>query len=487
MVWTFFSLLVVFASGTIRPPHRKVARWGAGSREAVWSSVSERGIVDLVSSACVVATLTSGDVSFDSMRYWSVIDARGEVYFLARSGTTQSASRRARTSVFAKCRHTATTFTNKSCVTPAHRRYLPLVQKNSSWENAALNFAVVATESRVFGIGGEGGEGGDGDDFFGLPKSNESHRPRKSGASWFEAKDLREVLETGWSHIFKDRLSGTAKGCVETMSSHPKRLCKFDSQFSMVELKKTLLLYTRANVNASGGGRFAQVATVNATDRTFGPFQLLKFQENKNLSFSDATAGQHDLYTFLVNDNPARPGTLLALYPLVLHKKDAYLCLSVSRNGIKFSQPHPILHSETFAEGRPFDLPVDGFITDHTNKTIYLFVHANVQGVVHSKDGYPPHIVRFSINMEQLRLFTDRHLRALDEDDKKNQEVPRPPPPQTPQKQKVLLQLTTNKTLKIVVGDSPLFLIVRCLLLAALVVLLSRFLFRRHARIRRGG
>ena len=401
-------------SQVTKPPRRRPVRWTAARPEGEANALPVLE-PELLANPKVVATLVTGEKTFDSMRYWSIFDDNEGVTLIARSGNTASASRCIRTSVFQNCTPSLRRGT-EACVRLTSRRYLPS-RSASCGDNAATNLALYReSSSLVVGIGGEGGDG-PGESRRVLRYHQKPHNAtvgeRKSGATWFEATSLSEVLNSGWRLVSKDRLKGDAKGCVETMTSHPLKLCKFDSQFSIAPIGKELLLYTRANVNASGGGRYVQVTRINReNDISFSSFRLLRFLRGPPFFYDEENAGFHDAYNFLVNRNPALPDSLLALFPLVLARTDAYLCLAVSRDGITFSPPRPILRTETFGrEGRPFDLPVDGFIV--RSGLVFLYVHANVMGIV-ARDGYPPHIARFSMPLEMLRRFSFRELAKLD-------------------------------------------------------------------------
>jgi len=180
------------------------------------------------------------------------------------------------------------------------------------------------------------------------------------------------------------------------------------------EKTANIRLYARANLNASGGGRSVQTTLISSVSgEQQEPFKLIQFLDGG--LYSSKFAAANDIYIFLVNTNPVNPNTFLALFPVVLRASNsAFFALACSLDGVLFSPPWPILQTATFKEGRPYDLPIDGFIS--SNKLIHFFIHVNVQGIVPSaKAGFPPHLLRLSMRRTALEQYTKQALALLEE------------------------------------------------------------------------
>ena len=211
----------------------------------------------------------------------------------------------------------------------------------------------------------------------------------------------------------------------------------------MTPLAERSLVYARANLNASGGGRFVQLTSSLARDLEAGarsagaaivwrPFELVSFASSgesgararpPTLSrecrahrgafrhYAAEVAAAGDIYLFAVNPNPALPTTLLALFTVVLGGC-AVVALSASRDGARFSAPWPVVRSETFFGGRSFDHPVDGFVRD--GDKVHFYVHANVQGITSTpRRGFPPHLARYTMRLDRLARWTLDALETL--------------------------------------------------------------------------
>ena len=79
----------------------------------------------------------------------------------------------------------------------------------------------------------------------------------------------------GWRHVAT--IPGNHSGCVERRPAYAANGCEFDGKLSLVWLRGALLLYARANLHPTAGGRFVQVTRSASGDPAgpWAPFTLI--------------------------------------------------------------------------------------------------------------------------------------------------------------------------------------------------------------------
>ena len=106
------------------------------------------------------------------------------------------------------------------------------------------------------------------------------------------------------------------------------------------------MLYARANP-VHTGQRYVQLSTADQGSpllpseegvSTWSPFQMIRID---NYAYCDG-----DIYFFLVQQNPVLADSLLALFPVV-HRSSGCIAFAVSRDGVRWSAPAPLLRCAT--------------------------------------------------------------------------------------------------------------------------------------------
>ena len=235
---------------------------------------------------------------------------------------------------------------------------------------------------------------------------------RRSDAA---TSDGRSTWQAGARWLF----NGTHPGCVERRSRFFASMahlntCEFDGRVSLVRFGGKLRLYARANP-ATHGQRFVQTAASTDDGATWGRFSFINMDE-----YEYATG---DVYFFAVSRNPIDPsGSLIALFPLA-HKFRGCIAIAVSRDGLRWSAPTPLLRCDVHGE-RAVHHPAQGLILE--GESVALYVHENVPGV--TSDITPtaaqmaqfpylklprPRLVRHTVPASALRTWTKRALGAM--------------------------------------------------------------------------
>ena len=213
--------------------------------------------------------------------------------------------------------------------------------------------------------------------------------------------------------------NGTHPGCIERRSRFYASMahlgtCEFDGRLSLVAHGGTLLLYARANP-ATHGQRYVQVAASQDGGMSWGPFAFI--------SMDGYTHMEGDVYFFAVSVNPVHPASLLAMFPLA-HKFRGCIGVSVSLDGLHWSQPTPLLRCAVHGE-RAVHHPAAGLVRD--GPLVSLYVHENVPGVTSDLTPTPaqmvahpylklprPRLVRHTLPADALRTWTLATLSTLD-------------------------------------------------------------------------
>lgn len=272
--------------------------------------------------------------------------------------------------------------------------------------------------SHNLGVLGGGGSGSEllaiGGQFW--MKRTRAFKVRLDGVYLLQARNLSHMLTqeffpfdmSGWGYrtpharFQTERvqriLSGTHGGCVECRHQNMGS-CEFDGMLSFARFRGRYLIYARANLQRSHGGRFVQVATSEGGDPAgpYGPFRLLRI---------GGVAQPHaaNIYFAAVKQNPIDPQTLLGLFPVALspgagaslqpRMDDGVVGLSISCDGVSWS-PLVVLTNSMAFENRSVDQPADGLLL--RGNTVYATVHRNVphicKGRQHASSYLEPHAI----------------------------------------------------------------------------------------------
>ena len=199
-------------------------------------------------------------------------------------------------------------------------------------------------------------------------------------------------------------LDGLHAGCIECRRGRGGA-CEYDGKLSLVHFRGRFLLFARANLDRSAGGRFVQVARSLSPDPAagFAPFRRLRIG-------GYAPLGGGNIYFAAVSPNPIDRSTLLGLFPVTLTGETwcapcgqceplttgggsganitcdsampppprAFIGLSISCDGEHWA-PLVTLHTTSARHNRSFDQPVDGMVSD--GDAIHAYVHENVPGI----------------------------------------------------------------------------------------------------------
>ena len=296
-------------------------------------------------------------------RFFSIIQANGEVYLLARTGPWPNASPGERLIAWA-----------------AGGAALEGVGREPAYDAAqpwAHNFAAWADGETLFAVGGRGDSA--------VTVSTEL-------GAW------------GWRRRGARPVSSAHAGCLDFLPSF--KGCEWDGKFSAAHLGSQLLLYGRMNTGSSR--RWAQVSVGTRAGR-FGTFHPLEIE-----GMTPCEVRCNSLYTVSVKANPAVPGTLLGLFPFHDQRAKPPRCslgLAVSRDGRRFGRPRQIMETRCLANGRSADLPVDGIVIE--GDVVYFYVHRDMpSGSTAVSGAYDPRLVRFEVSLAVLANFTRSTLPA---------------------------------------------------------------------------
>ena len=181
----------------------------------------------------------------------------------------------------------------------------------------------------------------------------------------------------------------------------------------MQRFRGRYFLYARANLKREGGGRFVQVTSAASPDGPWAPFRLISFRSE----YDWCKASKNNVYSAAVKTNPADESTLLGMFPFTgpgtgLNSGErprrwyAHIALAVSCDGVRFSEPLPVIKVPKDWWGRPNDLPVDGYV--QRGDTVYLFVHENMPFTYDwpHATGRHSRIKRHAVPLEKLRQWT---------------------------------------------------------------------------------
>ena len=227
-------------------------------------------------------------------------------------------------------------------------------------------------------------------------------QPLRLDVDAFPAWDKPHVQWRGLRKAF----SGTHQGCVEVRTTHRTRanhvLCEFDGRFSLVHFNGSFLLYARANagfMNPKGmNGRFVQVTRSSDLEH-WSPFELVQMP---GWHVRTERTDNANIYFFGVQVNPVDTASLLAVYPLA-HNAKGCVAMSISRDGMSWSHPTPLLASPLDSLGKRTTIQPAGPALVRLGDRIFLYLHLNVPGLTLTKKIGPPRIGRYEISAAQLR------------------------------------------------------------------------------------
>tara|TARA_B110001452_G_scaffold188844_1_gene159135 strand:+ start:8 stop:1960 length:1953 start_codon:yes stop_codon:yes gene_type:complete len=211
-------------------------------------------------------------------------------------------------------------------------------------------------------------------------------------------------------------MNGKHPGCIEGRDpavaplAYP-HICEFDGRWSLVFFRGQYFLYGRANPGLHGQ-RYVQV-TRSADMHEWSAFELIEVRGYHHT--------QGDMYFLTVHVNPADPGSLIGLVPLV-HRLGGCIGLTVSRDGQHWSDVTPLARCDVYGE-RTAHHPVAGLIP--RGDVVDLYVHENVPGITADRVSEralrrfpylrqpPSKLVRYSVAKTVLSTWTSAALGAM--------------------------------------------------------------------------
>jgi len=110
--------------------------------------------------------------------------------------------------------------------------------------------------------------------------------------------------------------------------------------------------------------------------------------------------GRTRIYFFAVQVNPVDADSLLAVYPLA-HNAKGCVAMSISRDGMSWSRPAPLLASPLDSYGKRTTIHPAAPALVRLGDRIFLYLHLNVPGL--TKRNGPPRIGRYEVSAAQLR------------------------------------------------------------------------------------
>lgn len=221
-------------------------------------------------------------------------------------------------------------------------------------------------------------------------------QPLRLDVDAFPAWDQPQVQ---W-HSLRKAFNGTHQGCVEVRTTHGGGLCEFDGRLSLVHFNGAFLLYARANagfMNPKGmNGRFVQVMRSSDLE-LWSPFELVQMP---GWHVRTERTDNANIYFFAVQVNPVDADSLLAVYPLA-HNAKGCVAMSISRDGMSWSRPAPLLASPLDSYGKRTTIHPAAPALVRLGDRIFLYLHLNVPGL--TKRNGPPRIGRYEVSAAQLR------------------------------------------------------------------------------------
>ena len=289
---------------------------------------------------------------------------------------------------------------------------------NSSWPHAHMthNTAIVTSPSPWHGpprkeyllVGGQ--------------HNREPVKPgeRPNDGVWLTR--WRADMPTAGSLAAQFLFNGSHPGCVERRieaegkwlypgTHRSSRACGFDGRLSLVFHAGRWLLYARANPTVRGH-RFVQVVR-SLTDRLDGPWE--SFRQIRFRAYPpDVAGGGPDIYYFLVQNNPALPGTLIATFPFY-HLRMGCTAIACSFDGVHWSPPISLVPCGVVdrATGRTLCHPTN--LLHKGGKEALLYTQDSVPiDDFRKRRGQPPaQLVQHRIPMELLSRMSNRALASI--------------------------------------------------------------------------
>ena len=148
-------------------------------------------------------------------------------------------------------------------------------------------------------------------------------------------------------------------GCVEARA---RDSCEYDGKLSSVRLRGRTLVFTRSNLNSTGG-RHVQV-----TRSTDGARGWSRFEQIRLAGY--ATRAHNNIYFWTARSVGGGKGVgrlLLATFPAVIEGKGGVYA-SVSHDGVQWAEPLRLMPSAVLPAWRTTDHPVDGDGGGTTNR-----------------------------------------------------------------------------------------------------------------------
>uniref|UniRef100_A0A7S3K689 Uncharacterized protein n=1 Tax=Aureoumbra lagunensis TaxID=44058 RepID=A0A7S3K689_9STRA len=246
---------------------------------------------------------------------------------------------------------------------------------------------------------------------------------------WLSGSASTNSVETSCYKIQRNVLDGGHDGCYEArhgfhLINSSRKFCQFDGKHSLVHKGSQYYLYSRMNMR-SRGGRFIQVARSVEDDVTGSwlPYKSISFADyDEHANIRQAKKYFGNIYFGAINLNPVNNKTLIGLFPVSAQRKTGrttfeygYIGMAISCDGIHFSKLVSLIEVPLVLDGRPIDMPVDGFAISKNGK-ISFFVHRNLPGVA---DEHPEVnaeasvIAQYEISRSRLERYTYLEIKKM--------------------------------------------------------------------------
>ena len=204
-------------------------------------------------------------------------------------------------------------------------------------------------------------------------------------------------------------IDGFHAGCAECReASHGA--CEYDGKNSLVRFRGRFWLYTRANLERYGGGRYVQVAS-SVGDDVNGPFHPFQPIDIAGYTTQHGPWTSRNIYFASVALNPLDRGqTLLGLFPVALTERsvsrrrrerglDGFIGLALSCDAVHFS-PLVVLHRTKVRDNRTVDQPVDGLVV--VGEKVVALIHRNVPRICYAGGDGEPELVPHELDRPLL-------------------------------------------------------------------------------------
>ena len=169
--------------------------------------------------------------------------------------------------------------------------------------------------------------------------------------------------------------------------------CEYDGKLSVVRFQGELLLFSRSNPYAEGGGRHVQVSRSPLGPDERSPLELGRYSQ---LVFDGYTmAPENNIY--LISVRAVGTG-LLGLYPAVIDNRAGIYC-SASSDGVHWSSPTRVVWSAVLYGSRSKDWPVDVYTSEASPSNAAAVHSAGIGGVTRTSSSHLDIVIEHDVHI----------------------------------------------------------------------------------------